>query len=120
MISGESDPNVFEAYLLLEKREELSQFAIKRQSHRFHFGTVRSYAMSKDIVCRQTDAQEIRRRSTAQLFLPDKFFGEVELIIVGKRSLAHQIVKSESLSGSVHGGRSAVENRTICSLPLFI
>ena len=63
VIGRQSDPNIFEAHLLLKESKKVSELTIERQSHRCHFGTARPHTMSEQVVRREADAEKIGSRS---------------------------------------------------------
>ena len=89
MIGRQSDPNIFEAHLLLKESKKVSELTIERQSHRCHFGTVRPHTMSEQVVRREADAEKIRSRSITQFLLPDEFLGKIKLIFNGAIGAYH-------------------------------
>ena len=50
VVSGKSDPDTVQSDLLIEEGKEAGKLAIERQSHRFHFGTIRTNPVAKYVI----------------------------------------------------------------------
>ena len=93
---------------------------IEGESHGFDLRRVRPDSMTKNIVCRQADDQQVGRRSLAQFFVGYQGAGEVELIIVGERRAADGAIKISLTCGLIGVTQKLARAALPLAVPVFV
>src|SRR3954464_15265715 len=93
MIRTEGNPNISQSDLLSQEIEKFSQRAINGLDHCPALGRVRTDLVSENVIRRQTDDQQICRRSFPESLLQDHLSREFQFEIIRVRSRTYDFVE---------------------------
>src|SRR2546428_10581279 len=77
-----------------EEVEETGELPVGGQGHGLHFRRIGANLVTKNIVGRQADDQEISRRASAQSFVRHQLSREFEFVVVGERRGTDYLVET--------------------------
>src|SRR5258708_19406820 len=70
---------------MTQELEELRQGLVEFKRHAPHLWRVGANPVAENIVGREADHEQVRRRACAQLLVQNEFLGKFELVIVSER-----------------------------------
>ncbi len=69
MVGGERDPDIGQSDLVAEEVDEIGKFLVEIESHLAHLGRIWTDLMTKDVVGREADREQIGSRSATDVFV---------------------------------------------------